>query len=502
MNLSTVTAITATDNVRVDSNTTNTSSQSDDISQSGSFGQLLSSHLSDENSSTSQSNASDQQVSAPATQKQSQPVKQTAGEKAVSSIEKNVKQSAAQTGDTSADTASESTVNTASQLSLNALLLQSHESHSKSVTGKGAASAEKTDKDSANSDISALSTTKADTTMTDDTSTVSSDPNAVNNATLAIMAMLREDIPQQIQDTSVQTTTASTSDVASNVSTSLLTGVQLNSKAAKTTLDSLKEQESKLSDESSTSLQADTVSNVSETAFSKINTKGSATVLKHDSIEKTMVSKNIQGSVQQGSDGTTLSSSLNTVKETSTTTSSTGNSTATNTLVSNIQQAMNSGSTTATPALTSSVLNAQVGTDAWQQALSQQIVMFARNNQQSVELRLHPQELGTIQVSMTLDDNQAQIHLASAHGQVRAALEAALPHLKTALSDSGITLNQSSIGSEAYTGSGWQQNGQSNGESSSTQRYVSSAESAREVLDVPPVLQRMASSINGVDTFA
>ncbi|WP_440527104.1 flagellar hook-length control protein FliK, partial [Serratia marcescens] len=55
---------------------------------------------------------------------------------------------------------------------------------------------------------------------------------------------------------------------------------------------------------------------------------------------------------------------------------------------------------TAAPAsalVTAPQLNAQLGSPEWQQALSQQVLMFHRNGQQSAELRLHPQELGALQ---------------------------------------------------------------------------------------------------------
>ncbi|AIJ06617.1 MULTISPECIES: flagellar hook-length control protein FliK [Edwardsiella] len=105
------------------------------------------------------------------------------------------------------------------------------------------------------------------------------------------------------------------------------------------------------------------------------------------------------------------------------------------------------------------LLNAPLGSGEWQQALGQQVLMFARNGQHQAELRLHPQDLGAVQITLRLDDNQAQLHMAAAHGQVRAALEAALPHLRTALAESGIQLGQSSIGSEAQSqwGNGQQQ---------------------------------------------
>lgn len=106
----------------------------------------------------------------------------------------------------------------------------------------------------------------------------------------------------------------------------------------------------------------------------------------------------------------------------------------------------------ASPATASApLLSAPLGSNEWQQALGQQVLMFTRNGQHQAELRLHPQDLGAIQISLRLDDNQAQLHMAAAHSQVRAALEAALPHLRTALAESGIQLGQSSIGGEAQS---------------------------------------------------
>lgn len=83
------------------------------------------------------------------------------------------------------------------------------------------------------------------------------------------------------------------------------------------------------------------------------------------------------------------------------------------------------------------VLNAQVGTPEWQQQLNQQIVMFSRNGLQKAELRLHPEELGSLHIRMKIEDGQAQLHLASQSGQVRSVLENAMHQLRQALSENG-----------------------------------------------------------------
>ncbi|MBH2886433.1 flagellar hook-length control protein FliK [Serratia marcescens] len=148
-------------------------------------------------------------------------------------------------------------------------------------------------------------------------------------------------------------------------------------------------------------------------------------------------------------------------------------------------------------------LNAQLGSPEWQQALNQQVLMFHRNGQQSAELRLHPQELGALQITLKLDDQQAQLHIASAHGQVRAAVEAAMPQLRHALAESGINLGQSSVGGESTPQ--WQQAQQ---QASNSQGRSSYAEppgdeaAAADGVSAPMALQRMASAVNGVDILA
>lgn len=146
-------------------------------------------------------------------------------------------------------------------------------------------------------------------------------------------------------------------------------------------------------------------------------------------------------------------------------------------------------------------LNAQLGSPEWQQALSQQVLMFHRNGQQSAELRLHPQELGALQITLQLDDKQAQLHIASAHGQVRAAVEAAMPQLRHALAESGINLGQSSVGGEA-TPQRQQQGGNGEGRGSYAGRHGGSNAASVDSLSAPAAMQRMVSHVNGVDIFA
>ncbi|MEH2920919.1 flagellar hook-length control protein FliK [Samsonia erythrinae] len=166
------------------------------------------------------------------------------------------------------------------------------------------------------------------------------------------------------------------------------------------------------------------------------------------------------------------------------------------------------GTTTLAPQTTNAQLNAPFGSAQWQDALGQQIIMFSRNGQQTAELRLHPQELGALHISLKIDDNQAQIHLASANSQVRSTLEAALPHLRHLMAENGINLGQSSVGSDTAA---WQQaqqqmadknNGDGNRDASYQQQFGHASEKNGELLNAPEQLKALASSVNGVDIFA
>ncbi|MBZ6396121.1 MULTISPECIES: flagellar hook-length control protein FliK [Pantoea] len=159
-------------------------------------------------------------------------------------------------------------------------------------------------------------------------------------------------------------------------------------------------------------------------------------------------------------------------------------------------------STTSTPS--TPMLNAQLGSDEWQQALSQQIVMFSRNGQQNAELRLHPADLGAIQISLKLDNDQAQINLVSGHSHVRAALEAAIPQLRSALAESGIHLGESQVSSDSSAqGQNFQQQQEARRDGQHG-RFSLAQDSDTDItpIAVPAALQARVNGNGAVDTFA
>ncbi len=121
------------------------------------------------------------------------------------------------------------------------------------------------------------------------------------------------------------------------------------------------------------------------------------------------------------------------------------------------------GFTPTTP--TQATLAAPVTSSAWPQQLGQQLVQISqRGGDQLVQLHLNPAELGPLSISLKFGDQGAQAHFLSAHAQVRQVLEQAIPQLREALAEQGISLGETSVGeqrdpnAQAFAQSGGNQN--------------------------------------------
>ena len=178
--------------------------------------------------------------------------------------------------------------------------------------------------------------------------------------------------------------------------------------------------------------------------------------------------------------------------------------TITNNVISSASAALTPTTTSMVTAPPPAQLSSQLGSQEWQQALGQQILMFSKNGQQTAELHLHPQDLGSIQISLKLDADQASLSMVSNHGQVRAALEAAMPQLRTALAENGINLGQSSVSSDAFQQgqSSNGQQGQQRNDRGNTFSLASDNNGDATPIAVPAALQARAAGSNAVDIFA
>lgn len=98
-------------------------------------------------------------------------------------------------------------------------------------------------------------------------------------------------------------------------------------------------------------------------------------------------------------------------------------------------------------------LTAPLSSPAWPGQLGQQLVMMGqRGGEQRVELHLNPAELGPLTISLKLSEQGAQAQFLSAHAPVRQAVEQAIPQLREALAEQGISLGETSVGEQRHQG--------------------------------------------------
>ncbi|MBR9908284.1 MAG: hypothetical protein GYB30_09575 [Gammaproteobacteria bacterium] len=176
------------------------------------------------------------------------------------------------------------------------------------------------------------------------------------------------------------------------------------------------------------------------------------------------------------------------------------------------QSAQSTQAAPATPSTTAATasLAAPVGSQAWANQLQQNVLQMVMHNQNEMTLRLHPAELGPLQVQLRMDDTTAQLNILTHSQQVRGALEQALPTLREALANQGIQLGESNVNDQGQQfaqqqarqqAQQWAANGQNNAQNFD-ENTVESSESA-ENTDMGENSRHTAAAPNGqVDTFA
>ncbi len=139
----------------------------------------------------------------------------------------------------------------------------------------------------------------------------------------------------------------------------------------------------------------------------------------------------------------------------------------------------------------------QVGNPGWDQAIGQKVLWMVQGAQQSATLTLNPPDLGPMQVTVHVNNNQATANFTAHQPEVRHALEAAMPRLREMLNDAGIQLGQSNVSA----GSPNQQGGFGEQRQSSGARQSNQIDIADAAVHVSHV-STPASGNGLVDTFA
>ena len=103
----------------------------------------------------------------------------------------------------------------------------------------------------------------------------------------------------------------------------------------------------------------------------------------------------------------------------------------------------------------------------WASELNNNVKFMINSRLQEAKIAVDPPELGPINVRISLQQNEVQVHFSAQHAQTRDALEYALPRLKEMLDGSGFSLadagfsGQEQAGREAKPGSGGESYGHS-----------------------------------------
>ena len=128
------------------------------------------------------------------------------------------------------------------------------------------------------------------------------------------------------------------------------------------------------------------------------------------------------------------------------------------------------------------------------EALAQQVVWMAKESHQVAALRLDPPDLGPLQVTLTINNDQATAAFFSSHESVRDAVEASAPRLREMLAEAGLTLTGFSVATQA------QQGGREYG--GNRRRSADAADLAQELPLPPGGVNPLRGGRGLVDTFA
>jgi flagellar hook-length control protein FliK len=94
-------------------------------------------------------------------------------------------------------------------------------------------------------------------------------------------------------------------------------------------------------------------------------------------------------------------------------------------------------------------IDTPLGQTGWHDEVGQKLTWMVGNNRQQADLVLNPPHLGRVEVSLTMNGDQATAIFTSSNPAVRETLESSLHRLREVLADAGVSLGQAQVGSES-----------------------------------------------------
>lgn len=102
------------------------------------------------------------------------------------------------------------------------------------------------------------------------------------------------------------------------------------------------------------------------------------------------------------------------------------------------------------PTATAIPVATPVGARGWDSEVGEKISWMANRQESRAELVLNPPHLGRIEVTLSMNGDQANATFVSANPAVREALENAVPRLREILQEAGVSLGQTQVGAESF----------------------------------------------------
>jgi len=85
------------------------------------------------------------------------------------------------------------------------------------------------------------------------------------------------------------------------------------------------------------------------------------------------------------------------------------------------------------------------GSDEWNRQIGSRIRWMGKVDMATAELKLHPAELGTIEIKITTEDDQTKVSFLTNNAAAKEVIESSMPRLKDLLSSGGLQLSQSDV---------------------------------------------------------
>ena len=103
------------------------------------------------------------------------------------------------------------------------------------------------------------------------------------------------------------------------------------------------------------------------------------------------------------------------------------------------------GNTATAESLPGFSLTAAAGSKEFDQQLSSRIRWMGNLKMSAAELKLHPAELGSIEVRISTEDDQTRVSFITSNSAAREVIESSMPRLRELLGDSGLQLEQGDV---------------------------------------------------------